>query len=76
MDPLFCYCEHICACGHHVKLYWESHPGVMIYDQIKTVGFFGFCGLFIYLFFSWVALSSPDFLIPHLFFALLLTAVR
>lgn len=42
MAPLFCYWEHICACGHHVKLYWESHPGVMIYDQIEPVEFFFF----------------------------------
>lgn len=55
MAPLFCYWEHICACGHHVKLYWESHPGVMIYDQIEPVEFFFFSSL------SWVALSSPDF---------------
>lgn len=40
MDPLFCYCEHICGCAHHVKLDWESHAGVMIYDQIKPVVFF------------------------------------
>lgn len=42
MDPFFCYCEHICGCAHHVKLDWESHAGVMIYDQIKPVVFFFF----------------------------------
>lgn len=40
MDPLFCCCGHICGYGRHVKLYWESHPWVMIYDQIKPVGVF------------------------------------